>query len=146
MTKDILQTFVVWLQNEKPDLTQSAIARRSGLSQSLIYKLVAGMQRQETSSETTRALVEAYPQEWTEFLRRHPEARQQLRERYGWARVTSPSTENHGFGDARLGEAVAAFRQILTAGGDVADLALMQLRHLAAFSQRRTPHRSNRPA
>lgn len=67
----------------KQDLSQTEIARRSGLSQPLIHKILSGMGTPQM--RTYQKLASAFPDAWRDYLQRHPALKKELGEAFGWA-------------------------------------------------------------
>jgi transcriptional regulator with XRE-family HTH domain len=74
-----LQSFVREL-HRKRGLSQTAIARKSSLSQGAIYKILAGIGNAQLT--TFQKLAAAYPDEWGDYVRRHPAFRKQLNDMF----------------------------------------------------------------
>jgi len=79
-----LRGFVLEL-SKREDLSQTEIAKRSGLSQPLIHKILSGMGTPQM--RTYQKLASAFPDEWSEYLQRHPTLQKELRQTFGWATV-----------------------------------------------------------
>jgi len=77
-----LRGFILEL-TRKQDLSQTEIARRSGLSQPLIHKILSGMGTPQM--RTYQKLASAFPDAWTDYLQRHPALQKDLSEAFGWA-------------------------------------------------------------
>jgi transcriptional regulator with XRE-family HTH domain len=77
-----LRGFVLEL-TRKQDLSQTEIARRSGLSQPLIHKILSGMGTPQM--RTYQKLASAFPDAWSEYLQHHPSLRKELSDAFGWA-------------------------------------------------------------
>ena len=77
-----LRGFVEQL-HRKAGLSQTEIARESGLSQGLIYKILTGIGKPQM--RTYQKLASAFPEAWAEYLKRHPAFRSELAEAFGWA-------------------------------------------------------------
>jgi transcriptional regulator with XRE-family HTH domain len=77
-----LRGFVLEL-HRKQGLSQTKIAIRSGLSQGLIYKILAGIGTPQM--RTYQKLASAFPESWNGYLGRHPRFRKELAEAFGWA-------------------------------------------------------------
>jgi transcriptional regulator with XRE-family HTH domain len=77
-----LRGFVLEL-TRKQDLSQTEIARRSGLSQPLIHKILSGMGTPQM--RTYQKLASAFPDAWSDYLHRHPALQKELGEAFGWA-------------------------------------------------------------
>ena len=77
-----LRAFVLEL-HRKQGLSQTKIAIRSGLSQGLIYKILAGIGTPQM--RTYQKLASAFPESWNGYLGRHPRFRKELAEAFGWA-------------------------------------------------------------
>ena len=77
-----LRGFILEL-TRKQDLSQTEIARRSALSQPLIHKILSGMGTPQM--RTYQKLASAFPDAWTDYLRRHPALQKDLSEAFGWA-------------------------------------------------------------
>ena len=77
-----LRGFVLEL-HRKEGLSQTKIAMRSGLSQGLIYKILAGIGSPQM--RTYQKLAAAFPELWNVYLVRHPSFRKELAEAFGWA-------------------------------------------------------------
>ena len=82
-----LQGFVREL-HRKRGLSQTQIAKKSGLSQGLIYKMLAGIGTPQI--RTYRSLASAFPDEWNDYLQRHPAFRRELSAAFGWAATPKP--------------------------------------------------------
>jgi transcriptional regulator with XRE-family HTH domain len=80
-----LQEFVTEL-HKKQGLSQTEIAKKSGLSQGQIYKVLTGIGKHRR--RTYGALATAFPRAWSDYLRRRPTFRAELRDAFGW--TTSP--------------------------------------------------------
>lgn len=78
--RDFLQSLV-----HNGRYNQSEIARRAGISQSTVNKLLVGHSRQEPVPATYKGICAAFSLEWETFLRSHAEVREHLLETYGWA-------------------------------------------------------------
>jgi transcriptional regulator with XRE-family HTH domain len=78
-----LRGFVLEL-HRKEGLSQTKIAIRSGLSQGLIYKILAGIGIPQM--RTYQKLAAAFPESWNAYLVGHPGFRKELAEAFGWAR------------------------------------------------------------
>lgn len=87
----ILRMFLQWLLVQHPDTSQSEIARRAGLSQSVVNKILVQTGNREPDPETYRALASTYEPDWTQFLREHPSASRELWSLYGWALAAEPT-------------------------------------------------------
>ena len=74
--------------HRKHGLSQTEIARRAGLSQGLIYKLLAGLGTPQM--RTYKRLIAAFPEEWSDHLKHHPSARREFHHTFGWALRTEP--------------------------------------------------------
>jgi DNA-binding XRE family transcriptional regulator len=84
-----LQGFVEELHKRR-GLPQSTIAKTAGLSQGAIYKILAGMGKPEI--QTHRRLAAAFPEFWSDYLKRHPIFQKQLNDDFSWSRPEdSPS-------------------------------------------------------
>ena len=79
-----LRGFVLEL-SKREDLSQTEIAKRSGLSQPLIHKILSGMGTPQM--RTYQKLASAFPDEWSEYLQRRPTLQKELRQTFGWATV-----------------------------------------------------------
>ena len=77
-----LRGFILEL-TRKQDLSQTEIARRSGLSQPLIHKILSGMGTPQM--RTYQKLASAFPDAWIDYLQHHPALRKDLSEAFGWA-------------------------------------------------------------
>jgi transcriptional regulator with XRE-family HTH domain len=89
-----LRAFVLEL-HKKQGLSQTEIARRSELSQGLIYKILAGIGTSQM--RTYQKLASSFPDEWSDYLRRHPGFRRELGDAFGWAtNSTRPGTSRPG--------------------------------------------------
>jgi len=77
-----LRGFVLEL-TKREDLSQTKIARRSGLSQPLIHKILSGMGTPQM--RTYQKLASAFPDEWNDYLQRHPTLQKELGQTFGWA-------------------------------------------------------------
>lgn len=84
----ILAEFLQWLmahpQHKRAAPSQSDIARKSGLSQSLVNKLLGGIHHAPVL-DTYQKLTASYRLEWQDFLETHPRVREELSRAYGWA-------------------------------------------------------------
>jgi transcriptional regulator with XRE-family HTH domain len=76
--------------HRKEGLSQTKIAVRSGLSQGLIYKILAGIGTPQM--RTYQKLAAAFPESWNAYLVRHPKFRKELAEAFGWATGPGLST------------------------------------------------------
>ena len=81
----ILRGFVLEL-TRKHDLSQTEIARRSGLSQPLIHKILTGMGTPQVRSY--QKLAAAFPEAWNDYLLRHPALQEELVKEFGWVNRT----------------------------------------------------------
>ena len=79
-----LRGFVLEL-SKREDLSQTEIAKRSGLSQPLIHKILSGMGTPQM--RTYQKLASAFPDEWSDYLQRHPTLQKELGQTFGWAAV-----------------------------------------------------------
>ena len=77
----ILRGFVLEL-TKGHDLSQTEIAKQSGLSQPLIHKILTGMGTPQVQSY--QKLASAFPKAWDDYLRRHPALQEELRKAFGW--------------------------------------------------------------
>jgi transcriptional regulator with XRE-family HTH domain len=77
-----LRGFILEL-TRKHDLSQTEIAKRSGLSQPLIHKILSGMGTPQM--RTYQKLASAFPDSWRSYLQRHPTLQKELGEAFGWA-------------------------------------------------------------
>jgi len=77
----ILRGFVLEL-TKSHDLSQTEIAKRSGLSQPLIHKILTGMGTPQVQSY--QKLASAFPRAWNDYLLRHPTHREELSKAFGW--------------------------------------------------------------
>jgi transcriptional regulator with XRE-family HTH domain len=77
-----LRGFVLELTS-KHDLSQTEIAKISGLSQPLIHKILSGMGTPQM--RTYQKLASAFPDSWRGYLQRHPTLQKELGEAFGWA-------------------------------------------------------------
>jgi hypothetical protein len=95
-----LRGFVEELHKRR-GLPQLTIAKTAGLSQGTIYKILAGMG--QTEVETYRRLAGAFPELWSDYLKRHPAFQRQLTDDFSWSRpedssspvVKSPTTPTY---------------------------------------------------
>ncbi len=97
-----LRGFVTEL-HRKHRLSQTEIARRAGLSQGLIYKILAGLGTHQM--RTYKQLISAFPAEWSDYLRRHPSIRRELDQAFGWAIRIESERQHWGSGIRALLEA-----------------------------------------
>jgi transcriptional regulator with XRE-family HTH domain len=77
--------------------SQSEIARRAGVSQAVVNKILVGNSSREPAPATYKGICTAFSVEWEEFLLSHAESRENLRETYGWAipaRLTGQRSED----------------------------------------------------
>jgi len=81
----ILRGFVLEL-TKRHDLSQTEIAKRSGLSQPLIHKILTGMGRPQLQSY--QKLASAFPEAWNDYMLRHPTLQEDLSKAFGWASRT----------------------------------------------------------
>ncbi len=89
-----LRAFVLEL-HKKQGLSQTEIAKRSELSQGLIYKILAGIGTSQM--RTYQKLASSFPDAWSDYLRRHPAFRRELGDAFGWATApTRPGTSRPG--------------------------------------------------
>lgn len=111
----VLRDFIVWLCTERPSLSQSEIARRSGISQSFVNKLVRGGATKEPSTHSYARVVSAFEDHWRRFLVEVPEAAEELRERYGWVLLVNAQDPQPGLARdlARLEEQLATLQDRL---------------------------------
>jgi transcriptional regulator with XRE-family HTH domain len=77
----ILRGFVLEL-TKRHDLSQTEIAKRSGLSQPLIHKILTGMGTPQVQSY--QKLASAFPEAWNDYLLRHPALQEDLSKAFGW--------------------------------------------------------------
>ena len=77
----ILRGFVLEL-TKRYELSQTEIARRSGLSQPLIHKVLSGLGTPQVRSY--QKLASAFPEAWNDYLLRHPSLREDLSKAFGW--------------------------------------------------------------
>ena len=78
----ILRGFVLEL-TKKHGLSQTEIARKSGLSQPLIHKIIVGLGVPQM--RTHQKLAAAFPEAWNDYLLRHPILEKELAQAFGWA-------------------------------------------------------------
>jgi transcriptional regulator with XRE-family HTH domain len=140
----MLHEFITWLQKRSVEpgsqraLSQSDIARRSGLSQSMINKV---MQRRGTASSpaTYQRLCAAFWHQWVQFLQEHEELRAQLARDYQWvAPALKAGVERP---DSDMAEGTRLLGAIF-ASDTHKGLVLQQLRAQAAFIGARPSSRS----
>ena len=67
---------------KRHELSQTEIAKRSGLSQPLIHKILTGIGTPEVRSY--QKLASAFPEAWNDYLLRHPTVREDLNNAFGW--------------------------------------------------------------
>ena len=91
-----LEGFVEEL-HRKRSLSQTEIARRAGLSQGAIYKILTGIGRPQLA--TYQKLSRAFPEAWRDYLRRHPSFRRELADTVGWA-LDEPSDTKRVLSDS----------------------------------------------
>lgn len=82
-----LPQFLRWLLKSYPEKarSQSDVSRRSGVSQSEIYKVI-GNAHTRPRLDTIQKITSAYWIEWQEFLGRHEAVRKFLEFEYRWTR------------------------------------------------------------
>ena len=89
----VLRGFVLEL-TKKHGLSQTEIARRSGLSQPLIHKIISGLGAPQMRTHQKLAL--AFPEEWNEHLLCHPALDKELIQAFGWATKRSHLQTSEG--------------------------------------------------
>src|SRR5258708_4127052 len=81
-----LTHFLRWLMTTSPEQapSQSEVARRSGVSQSEVCKIL-GHSNTKPRLATIQKLTAAYWTEWCEYLAAHEDIREALARAYRWA-------------------------------------------------------------
>jgi transcriptional regulator with XRE-family HTH domain len=131
----MLHAFITWLQQRSVEpgsqrpLSQSDIARRSGLSQSMINKV---MQRRGTASSpaTYQRLCAAFWHQWVQFLEEHEDMRVRLAKEFQWVAPALKAEAEHA--DTDMAEGIRLLRAIFSSDTHKG-LVLQQLRAQAAF-------------
>jgi transcriptional regulator with XRE-family HTH domain len=104
MDSRLLREFIEYLLARDPHASQAGLARRCGLSQSVINKLILEAGTRRPDVETFQKLASGFPMDWAEFLEAHPDARQQIIEFFRFALpFDTPSKAQEG--DRELSEA-----------------------------------------
>lgn len=80
----VLKSFIEYLQERYPDLTQSGLARKAGVSQGLINKIVLGGNTTEPDPKTFRMIAESHLLDWQDFLRGRPNFSKSISEEFHW--------------------------------------------------------------
>ncbi len=104
-----LRGFVLEL-TRKQDLSQTEIARRSGLSQPLIHKILSGMGTPQM--RTYQKLASAFPDAWSDYLQHHPAFQKELSETFGWATERGEASAESRWDVLRLFEASLGLDQL----------------------------------
>lgn len=82
----ILRAFIAWLQEQRPELTQSEVGRRARVSQSFVSKLMRGSAVRDPTVESHRQILGTFALDWVRFLAAHPTITTELERQYEWLR------------------------------------------------------------
>lgn len=129
-----LYRFLAWLLGRQPDLSQSEIGRKAGLSQSMINKVMRQRGTAWPDAKTFRGVAGAYWREWVLFLETHPDVQRQLDEEFAWARGALPPAGTAEAPSQELAEARQTLTDLFSSGdrarqGFILDMLRAAMKH-----------------